>query len=292
MTLSTSPTARQASGIRNRARFWQQLPGQIVELVLATSIFVFVMLPIFWLALTSLKPENKVYSLDVIFQPTFQNYITIFSAPYNDGKLLLNSVIVATVTVAIAIPLGLMAAYVFSRFHFRGSQILMVGVLVTQFIPPLVIAIPFFTLFRSLGKMDTLEALVVVYLSVILPYSIWMLKGFIDALPIEVEEAATVDGCNEAQILRHITLPLVMPGVITSLVFSFISCWNEFTYATILTRLDSSTLPMGLMNITGVRGIYWELMSANGMIIMVPMFILSFAVRKYFVEGLTMGAVK
>ena len=119
-----------------------------------------------------------------------------------------------------------------------------------------------------------------------------MLKGFIDALPIEVEEAASVDGCTEAQTLRYITLPLVMPGVITSLVFSFISCWNEFTYATILTRLDSSTLPMGLMNITGVRGIYWELMSANGMIIMVPMFILSFAVRKYFVEGLTMGAVK
>lgn len=292
MEFTTSRKTALAIAGHTKTKFWQNLPGQIAELFMAAGIFVFVMLPIFWLALTSLKPENKVYSLDVIFQPTLNNYFTIFGAPYNDGKLLLNSIIVATVTVAIAIPLGLMAAYVFSRFQFRGSQIMMVGVLVTQFIPPLVIAIPFFTLFRSLGMMDTLQALVIVYLSIILPYSIWMLKGFIDALPIEVEEAASVDGCTEAQTLRHITLPLVMPGVITSLVFSFISCWNEFTYATILTRLDSSTLPMGLMNITGVHGIYWELMSANGMIIMVPMFILSFAVRKYFVEGLTMGAVK
>lgn len=292
MALSTTRTAPQAVAVEKRDRTWQRLPGQIVETLFGLGILVFTMLPIFWLALTSFKPENKVYTLDVIFEPTLQNYITIFSAPYNEGKLLLNSVIVATLTVAISIPLGLMAAYVFSRFHFRGRQLLMVGVLATQFIPPLVIAIPFYTLFRALGMIDTLHALVIVYLSVILPYSIWMLRGFIDALPIEVEEAAVVDGCSEFQTLRHITLPLVMPGVLTTLVFALVSCWNEFTYATILTRLDSATLTIGLMNLSGVRGTLWELMAANGMILMVPMFILSFAVRKYFVEGLTLGAVK
>ena len=281
-----------ASVERSRAKFWQRLPGQIVESAIAIGILFFVMLPIIWLALTSFKPENKVYTLDVIFQPTFQNYITLFTAPYNEGRLLFNSIVVSIVTVAIAIPIGLMAAYVFSRFHFRGSQLLIVGVLATQFIPPLIIAIPFFTLFRALGWIDKLQALVVVYLSIILPYSIWMLKGFIDSLPAEVEEAAWVDGCNEIQTLRYITLPLVMPGVLTTLVFSLVGCWNEFTYATILTRLDSATLPIGLMNISGVRGTYWELMAANGMILMVPMFIISFAVRKYFVEGITMGAVK
>ena len=289
---STQTLATQALAVQRRARFWRGVPGQVVETLLALGILVFTMLPVVWLALTSFKPENKVYTLDVIFQPTIQNYITIFTAPYNEGRLLVNSLIVTTITVAISIPIGLMAAYVFSRFHFRGSQLLMVGVLATQFVPPLVIAIPFYTLFRSLGMIDKLQALVIVYLSVILPYAIWMLKGFIDALPIEIEEAAVVDGCSPAQTLRHITLPLVMPGVLTTLVFSIVSCWNEFTFATILTRLDSATLPIGLMNISGVRGTYWELMAANGMILMIPMFILSFAVRKYFVEGLTMGAVK
>ena len=292
MEISNTMTAVRAVAVPRRARSWQRVAVQIVESIFALGILAFTMLPIVWLALTSFKPENKVYTLDVFFEPTLQNYITIFTAPYDEGRLLLNSVLVAVVTVAISIPLGVMGAYVFSRFHFRGNQILMVGVLATQFIPPLVIAIPFYTLFRALGMVDKLQALVVVYLSIILPYSIWMLKGFIDSMPIEVEEAATVDGASVLETLRHITVPLVMPGILTTLVFSLVSCWNEFTYATILTRLDSATLPIGLMNISGVRGTYWELMAANGMILMVPMFILSFAIRKYFVEGLTMGAVK
>ncbi len=292
MAISNTRTAPHAAAVGERSQYWQRLPSQIVETVLGLAIFVFCMLPIGWLALTSIKPENKIYTLDVIFTPTFQNYITIFNPPYNEGKLLFNSIIVAIVTVAISIPFGVMAAYVFSRFHFRGSHLLMVGVLATQFVPPLVIAIPFYTLFRALGMVDKLQALVIVYLAGILPYSIWTLRGFIDTLPIEVEEAAVVDGCNEIQTLRHITLPLAMPGVLTTLVFALVSCWNEFTFATILTRLDSATLPIGLMNLAGVRGTQWELMAANGMILMIPMFILSFAVRKYFVEGLTMGAVK
>ena len=292
MALTISRTAAPAVTVQRRARAWKRVPGQIVESIFALGILAFTMLPIVWLALTSFKPENKVYTLDVFFTPTFQNYITIFTAPYDEGRLLLNSVIIAIVTVAISIPLGVMGAYVFSRFHFRGSQIMMVGVLATQFIPPLVIAIPFYTLFRTLGMVDKLQALVIVYLSIILPYSIWMLKGFMDSMPIEVEEAAKVDGATVVETLRHITVPLVMPGILTTLVFSLVSCWNEFTFATILTRLDSATLPIGLMNISGVRGTYWELMAANGMILMVPMFILSFAIRKYFVEGLTMGAVK
>lgn len=292
MSISTLRAAAPTSAVQTRSKFWRRLPGQLVEFLLAMGISVFILLPIFWLALTSFKTGNQVYTLDVFFRPTLDNYVTIFLAPYSDGKLLLNSIIVSVITVTIAIPVGVMAAYVFSRFEFRGSHLLMVSVLVTQFLPPLVIAIPFFTLFRSLGWVDTLQALVVVYLSSTLPYSIWMLKGFIDALPVEMEEAAAIDGCNEMQTLRHITLPLVMPGVITVLVMAFIGSWNEFTFATILTRSDATTLPLGLMSTYGVRGFYWELMAATGMIIMVPMFAMAFAVRRYFVEGITMGAVK
>lgn len=292
MDLSITQSTAEMIATRNRARFMRRLPGRVVEWVLVLSIAFFIILPIFWLALTSFKTGNQVYTLDVFFQPTLDNYFAIFAAPYSDGKLLLNSVIVSVITVAIAIPIGVMAAYVFSRFHFRGSNILMVSVLVTQFLPPLVIAIPFFTLFRSLGWVDTLQSLVVVYLSSSLPYSIWMLKGFIDALPVEMEEAAAIDGCDEMQTLRLITFPLVMPGIITVMVMAFIGCWNEFTFATILTRSDATTLPLGLMSTYGIRGMYWELMSAVGMIIMLPVFVMSFLVRRYFVEGITMGAVK
>jgi len=292
MLNSTTRRAVQVPASPRRAGWVQHLSGQIVERALALAILVFIVLPIFWLALTSFKPENKVYTLDVIFQPTLQNYITLFAPPFDEGKLLVNSIIVSVVTVAIAIPFGVMAAYVFSRFHFRGRQLLLIGVLATQFIPPLVIVIPFFTLFRALGLLDKLQALVIVYLAIVLPYSIWTLRGFIDTLPIEIEEAAAMDGCTEVMTLRHITLPLVMPGVLSTLVYAFVACWNEFTFATILTRTDAVTLPIGLMNLNGVRGTLWELMAANGMILMVPMFILTFIVRKYFVEGITVGAVK
>ena len=129
-------------------------------------------------------------------------------------------------------------------------------------------------------------------LSFTLPFAVWMVKGFIDALPPEIEEAAVVDGCSQLQLLRHVTLPLVMPGIITSAVFAFIQSWNEFLFALILTRREATTLTIGLMSLDTERGIMWEQMAAAGMLIMVPIFILSFTIRRYFVEGVTMGAVK
>jgi multiple sugar transport system permease protein len=275
-----------------KGRSWAQWLDWSGEKFWALLIFLFVVFPIFWIALTAFKETRDVYTTNVWVPLTLDNFVTIFTPPFNYGKLVLNSFLISTITVAIAIPLGLMAAYVFARYKFRGSQILMVGVLVTQFIPPLVVAIPFYTLFRSLGVTETYLPLVAVYLSIVLPYSVWMLKGFVDALPIEVEEAASVDGCNEFQTLRHITFPMMLPGVITALVFSFIMCWNEFTYALILTGEETRTLQLGLLATVGVRGVLWELMAATGMVVMIPMFILSFTIRKYFVEGLTMGAVK
>lgn len=285
-------TRPQTSAAPPKQPHSRHLDREIGEKALTAAVLFFVMFPILWLILTAFKPENEVYTTSFIFKPTLDNFITIFTEPFNNQRLVLNSLIIATTATLITVPVALGAAYVFSRYHFRGSQLLMVLVLVTQFIPPLVIALPFFNLFRRIGLYDSHAGLVIVYLSIVVPYAIWMLKGFIDALPIEIEQAASVDGCTEVGILRHITLPLVMPGVITTAVFAFIMCWNEFTYALILTRNDARTLQLGLMSTVGVRGILWELMAATGLIVMIPVFILSFSVRKYFVQGLTMGAVK
>jgi multiple sugar transport system permease protein len=171
--------------------------------------------------------------------------------------------------------------------------VLMVWVLTTQFIPQVVITIPFFNLFRTIGLVDTRTGLVILNLAVTLPYAIWMIKGFIDSMPIELEEAALADGCSELQMLRMIVLPLVMPGVLVAAVFSFITAWNEFIFALIMTRTEAArTLQVGLMSTVSAEGIRWEWMSATGLIVMIPIFILSLLIRKHFVQGLTMGAVK
>jgi ABC-type glycerol-3-phosphate transport system permease component len=253
----------------------------------------FIMTPIVWMALTAFKQRSDVFTRNVFFTPTLQNFVTIFQPPLGFGPLLLNSITIALATVLISTPIALMAAYAFSRYHFVGNNALLIWVLTTQFIPQVVVTIPFFNLFRTVGLVDTRTGLIILNLAVALPYAIWMIKGFVDGMPVELEEAALVDGCSEAQMLRRIVLPLVMPGVIVAAVFSFITAWNEFFFALIMSRTEAArTLQVGLMSTVSAEGIRWEWMSATGLIVMVPIFILSLAIRKHFIQGLTMGAVK
>lgn len=266
--------------------------GLGAELLGTLLVIFFVMFPLVWIALASLKNQVDVYSIKLFFKPTLDNYRAVFAEPALLGSRIWVSALVSFSTVAITIPLAAAAAYVISRHHFKGRDAIFVGILITQFIPAVVVAIPFFTLFRAIGFIDKPWALVIVYLSFTLPYAIWMLRGFFDALPVEVEEAAFIDGCNELQVLRYVTVPLVMPGILVSAVFAFISAWNEFFFALILTRSDTVTLAVGIQTITGVRGPMWEQLAAGGMIVMVPILIMSFFIRRYFVQGITVGAVK
>lgn len=252
----------------------------------------FCLFPIFWILITAFKPERKVYSTSILFKPTLQNFLTILSPPQSFGPLVFNSVVVAVATTIIAIPVSLLGAYAFSRLRFRGSTILLLAILATQFIPPVVLAVPFFNLYRGLGLLDTRIALVIINFTIIVPYTIWLIKGFIDALPAEIEDAAFVDGCGEFGVVRHITLPLVMPGILISATFAFILSWNEFLYPFLLTRHNAVTLPVGLLSTQGDRGVLWEQMAAAGMIIMVPVLIMSLFIRRHFIEGITLGSVK
>lgn len=255
-------------------------------------ILLFILFPIFWLLITAFKPERLVFTTAVVFTPSLDAFRSIFTKPLQFGPLALNSFLIAGMTILIAVPLAVMAAYIFSRHRFRGQQPLLIWILVTQFLPPVVVILPFFSLFRRLQLVDTHVALIWVNLAIVLPYAIWMIKGFVDALPHEIEEAAVVDGCNEYQVLRHVTLPLLAPGVITAAVFAFILAWNEFLFALILTNRNARTLTVGLLSTNTAEGIRWDWMSATGLMIMIPVFILSLTIRRHFVEGLTMGAVK
>ena len=204
----------------------------------------------------------------------------------------LNSTIVALTTVLIAIPVATLAAYSFSRFKLKGENAMLVIILATQFVPAVVIILPFFVMFRDFGMLDTRVGLILVNLAIVMPFAIWMIKGFIDGIPIETEEAALVDGSSRLQVIRKIVLPMAAPGLFTSGIFCFIIAWNEFLFALILTNKEAVTLPIGLALFKAEEGDLWNLLSAAGIIIMVPMFILALIIRKYFVAGMTMGAVR
>jgi len=264
----------------------------VLDKSVVTLAILFVMFPIFWLVITAFKPEKYVYSNAIIFPPILGNFRDIFGEQLNFWPYLTNSLIISSATVLIAVPLATMASYVLSRYVFRGSTAILIWFLSTQFLPPVVVVIPFFTLFRQLGIIDTQLSLIIINLSLTVPYAVWMLKGFVDSLPTEVEQAALVDGCTEFQVLRYITMPMMMPGIITTAVFSFIIAWNEFLYALVLTRENATTMTVGLLATNTHRGVQWEWMAAAGILVMIPIFILSLTIRNYFVEGLTMGAVK
>ena len=262
---------------------------QVTLILLAT----FVMLvPILWIFMAAFKNHIDVYQLKLFFTPTFENFASVFEAPYDLGDKLVNSTIVAFVTVVFAIPIATMAAYSFSRFRLRGETVMLVTILATQFVPAVVIILPFFVMFRDIGLLDTRLGLILVNLAIVMPFAIWMIKGFIDGIPLDTEEAAMVDGSSRLQVIRNIVLPMAAPGLLTAGIFCFIIAWNEFLFALILTNKDAVTLPIGLALFKAEEGDLWNLLSAAGIIIMVPMFVMATIIRKYFVQGMTMGAVR
>ncbi len=261
-----------------------------VALILVATFFMLV--PILWIFMAAFKNHIDVFQLKLFFKPTLENFVTVFELPYDLGNKLMNSTIVAFVTVVFAIPIATMAAYSFSRFRLTGETAMLVTILATQFVPAVVIILPFFVMFRNIGLLDTRLGLILVNLAIVMPFAIWMIKGFIDGIPLDTEEAAMVDGSSRLQVIRNIVLPMAAPGLLTAGIFCFIIAWNEFLFALILTNKYAVTLPIGLALFKAEEGDLWNLLSAAGIIIMVPMFILALIIRKYFVQGMTMGAVR
>ena len=280
------------------------LPGYIAPLgqrvqawvrqLLAFVVVAAILLPIFWIVLTAFKQPRDVYSLAnaLWFTPTVDNFYTVFDHPWNLGSKLLNSFVVASGTVLIAMPLALCSAYAFSRFEFPLKQPLFFAIIASQFIPAAVVVLPYFLMFKQLGWLDSRSALVLVNLSIVLPYAVWMIKGFIDAVPVEMEESAMVDGASRLRVLWEMVVPVALPGVITAAVFSFTLTWNEFLFALILTKQDALTLPIGLIGFRTERGDLWELMASAGMIITLPMVLISLVVHKQFIGSLIAGSTK
>lgn len=269
----------------------KKLTSTVQVILILTAAFI-MLIPILWIAMAAFKTTVDVFQLKLFFQPTLQNFITVFQSPYDLGDKLLNSTIVALATVLLAVPIATAAAYAFSRFEMKGATLMLVLILATQFVPAVVIVLPFFVMFRDLGLLDTRIGLVLVNLAIVMPFAIWMIKGFIDGIPIDTEEAALVDGSTRLQVIKNIVLPMAAPGLVTAGIFCFILAWNEFLFALILTSKNAVTLPIGLALFKAEEGDLWNLLAAAGIIIMVPMFVLALIIQKHFVQGMTMGAVR
>jgi multiple sugar transport system permease protein len=277
---------------RSQAARRRKLALGALEAALLLGMLFLILFPILWMALTAFKRPVDLFDLTILFTPTLDNFRTIFGHPWNIGRTLWNSTVVAALTVLVSIPASTLAAYSFSRFEMPLKGLLFFTILATQFIPAVVVVLPFYLLFRDLGLLDTHLALIVVNLAIVTPFATWMLKGFLDAVPTESEEAALVDGATRLRVILDVVVPMIWPGVVVTAVFCFILTWNEFLFALILTRDDAVTLPVGITRFRTERGDLWELIAAAGILISIPMFLLASVIQRHFVRGMTGGAVK
>ncbi|MDG0860773.1 carbohydrate ABC transporter permease [Staphylococcus equorum] len=266
--------------------------SNVFELLGIIVIVLFLFFPIAWIILTAFKSGNDVFSLKVIFTPTIENFKTILGSSYEFGAYYLNSIIVVFFTLIITMPLSLLAAYSLSRFDIIGKNFLLFMILSTQFIPLIINAIPFFTIFKNWGILDTPVALIIVNLGQTIPYAIWLIKEFIDGVPKGIEEAAEMDGASKFGVIWHVIIPIAKPGIITATVFCFVIVWNEFMFALILTNQKAVTLPVALSYFVGENGVIWNEMAAAGLLYAIPTIIFMLIVRKQFVKGMSAGAIK
>ena len=254
-----------------------------------------VLIPFLWMFSTSLKPlpeVNKYPPQWISGGMSLKPYGQMFSfLPFSTYTL--NSLIVALSATFLTLILGSLAGFAFSRFQFAGKKMILLVFLLSQMLPGASVIIPLFQLLRTLGLYDTLIGLIFVHTAILLPFVIWLLYGFFLAIPVEVEDAALIDGCSRLNVLWKVILPLALPGIGATGLFAFLGSWNEFFFALLLTSSDSTrTIPVGIGLFVGEYRDVWNQMSAAAVLFSFPPLILYLMMRKTFVKGLTAGALK
>ena len=273
---------------RSRLSTWVVRAGLLVFVVVALG-------PIAWGVVTSLYPTSALTNVPPDLDPsqlTLDNYRDVLASDRSLTRGLVNSAIVATLTAFVALSLGSAAAYALARLRVPGSNRILLGVLATQMFPGIVIAIPLFLMFSELGWIDTYPALVLTYLSFTLPIVIWILKGFFEAIPPQLERAAAVDGASTLQIFRLVILPISLPPLFATGVFAFIEAWNEFFFANILTRINIKTAPLAIAEFAGQYQTLYGQMLAAAVLASVPVVVLAVVFRRFILQGFVEGAVK
>jgi len=271
-------------------------PIGTLRYLIAATFTGFCLFPFYVIVTTALKAETAIFAWPPVwsFQPTLQSF---YNALFVFGgrsavSYLINSIVISAVSTFLAVALGAMAAYGFARFSFAGKGRLAFWILSTRFAPPVAFIVPIYLMVQKVGLLDSHIALILIYTAMNLSLVIWILRGFFAEIPIEIEEAALVDGYSRLQIFWRVAVPLVRPGIVSAAILSAIFSWNEFLYAMVLTQSRAATLPVYLAGFSNSMGLAWGEYMAVGTMAVLPILVFTFALQKYLVRGLTFGAVK
>lgn len=266
----------------------------LFNLFIALVILVWTLLPLAWIVLSSLKTIEAQFHQPPLwfgFKITLENYQNFFSNS-TFVKSFINSTIVTSGSVILSLLLGTPTAYALARFRFRQKSKILIFVLLSRMTPQIVLVVPFFFIARKLGISDTYLALIGMGSFLAIPFVIWMMRGFFAEIPVELEEAAMVDGCSRFNTIRCILLPLVAPGFAATAILCSLLVWNEFLFALILSGSNTRTLPVLVNMFVSEKCIDWGTMSAAGVVTVLPLIVFGLLAQKHLVRGLTMGSIK
>jgi multiple sugar transport system permease protein len=276
-------------GVRRRAIRRVKVALLNVAILLVLLVF---LAPVYWIFVGAVKGRLDFYTYPPVFVPRsfeWANFSRVMAL--GGGKAILDSIIVALLNTSLVMIIGAPLSYSIARYRFGGRN-LAFFILSLLFAPPVVAAIPLFLIFRTLRLLDSYIVLVLSYMLFNLPFATWLLKGFFEDVPEEIEQAALVDGYTRFQVLRRVSLPLIVPGLAVTALFVFIFSWNEFLFSLVFTRSNVTTLPVTLAGLIGGHGILWGELAALSALATLPGVFLAIFLQRYLIRGLTFGAVK
>ncbi len=260
--------------------------------ILACLLVIIFVFPVYWLFSISFKTPDEIFAFPPVWYPKsiqFSNYMVLFKD--GDAKTVLNSLILATASTFIAMILGTIAAYSLVRFK-TGGENLAVWIISQRMMPPVAIVFPVFLLYVFFGWVDTFFGLILLYTAFNLPYVIWMMRGYIEDIPLELEESALVDGCSRWAVLWKVVMPMARSGLFATAVFTFVFAWNEFLFALVLTRTEVATYTVQVTHYFGGQSNFWAKIAAMSVLGTIPVFFAVATMQRYLVRGISMGAVK
>ena len=270
------------------------VPVRVLQYLALAAYLIFLAFPLVWLVSTAFASRRDLVRLHpglLPGDPTLDNFVSAFTEQAL-VRSAVNSLVVSTITAVLTIVVAVPAAYALVRLRTWLTKPVLGWILVSQLFPFILLVIPIFLLLSRAGLVNTRPGLILIYVVWILPFALWMLQGYIRDLPKEVEDAASIDGASRLQTLRWIVFPLLLPGAIATMLFSFITAWNEFFFALALTYDQAKTLPVQLAGNVTLRGPrYWDI-AAQGLIVMLPPLLIALLVGRYIIRGLTLGAIK
>jgi len=260
--------------------------------------------PVLWIILTAFKTHNDALAIPPkwLFTPTLENFVAVFSRAYIKGAAAVdtgfdlyffNSVFIAGSSVVLALIIGTLAAYGFARYPLKGNDTYLFIILTTRMLPPIIVIIPIFLMFRVTGMSGTYVGIILLYTAFNLPFTVWMMKSFFDELSPDVEDAARLDGSSDTRVFLRICLPQVKAGLAATAVFGLILTWNEFLFALLLTGVETRTVPVAMaQTIGGDIGVRWGLLAAIETLFLIPVIVVTFVLQNQLLRGVTFGTIK